>query len=670
MSLQKLKKLNLKNYQINVDVDNILWVTMNVADKGENVLDVDVLSELDTILDLVTDTPEIIGLGLLSAKNNFIMGADIGAFAHLSNPSEIAELLDSAHGVLDKLDALKIPTACGINGFCLGGGLEVALACKYRVVLNDENHKYKSSIGFPEVKLGIYPGFGGTFRSVAQLGPINAMTMMLTGRNVKPSGARASGIAHKLVDTRDKLRWEIRKAFLKKRMPKNKIGFFKNLPNVFFIRPFMVSKFKSELKKKVAENHYPAPYILIDIWAQSGGDAKKMQRLEKANFADAMLSPTARNLQRIYHISNAMKGLAKNVTDSKPVSHIHVIGAGTMGLDIAMHCVSKGYSVTLQDLNEDLLAKSMKKAKSFFKRRLKKGHLVTRACQRLIPDVNGDGLARADVVIEAVVENLEVKTKIFQQVEKTVSPDTIIATNTSAIPLEKIAAKMKDKTRLIGLHFFNPAHTLPLVEVVKSDFVDSNTLYRGAEFAKNIGKFPLVVKSSPGFLVNRVLAPYIMRALELENNGTHSKETIDLACRKFGMPMGPVELADTVGLDIMNSVAAELKFDVPADSKISKLIEAGHMGRKTGKGFYKWEKGKLLRDGAADNSADLSAIAHDVLSPLWDEAKKCLEEKIVDEKNKQHSADLIDGGIIFGTGFAPHLGGALHYQSTLAKSKS
>ena len=669
MSVQKLNKLKLKHYHVTVDVDNILWVTMDVDKKRENVLDVDVLGELNTILDHVIGASEIVGLGLLSAKNNFIMGADINAFAHLSNTDEIAQLLDSAHSVLDKLDSLKIPTACGINGFCLGGGLEVALACKYRVVLNDENHKNKSSIGFPEVKLGIYPGFGGTFRSVGQLGPIAAMTMMLTGRNIKPSAARGNGIAHKLVDTRDKLRWEIRKTFLKKRMPKTKIGFIKNLPNAFFIRPFMVNKFKSEVKKKANPKHYPAPYLLIDIWAQSGGNAKKMQQLEKENFAVAMLSPTARNLQRVYHISNAMKALAKNVTHSTPVSHIHVIGAGTMGLDIAMHCVSRGYSVTLQDLNQDLLDKSMGKAKKFFQRRLKKPHLVKRACERLTPDVDGNGLTRADVVIEAVVENLDVKVKIFQEVEKKVSKDTIIATNTSAIPLEKIAAKMKDKTRLIGLHFFNPAHTLPLVEVVKSDFVDSNTLYRGAEFAKNIGKFPLVVKSSPGFLVNRVLAPYIMRALELENNGTYSKETIDYACRAFGMPMGPVELTDTVGLDIMFAVAEELDFDIPTDCKMVTLMNNNHVGRKVGKGFYKWEKGKLVKEGTPDSNADLMAIAHDVLSPLWDEAQKCLDEKIVDEQNKKHSSDLIDGGIIFGTGFAPHLGGALHYKSTLGKSK-
>ena len=668
MSVQKLTKLSLKHYQIDVDADNILWVTMDVEKKRENVLDVEVLTELDTILNHTIDSPEIIGLGLLSAKNNFIMGADIGAFAQMNSPDEINVLVDSAHDVLDKLDTLKIPTACGINGFALGGGLEVALACKYRVVLNDAKHEGKSSIGLPEVKLGLYPGFGGTFRSVRTMGPVAAMTMMLKGGSLKPKAALANGIAHKLVDSRDKLRSEIGDALLKKRMPTTQLDFMKTLPNWFFIRPFVVSKMKKELQEKVVENHYPAPYTLLDIWAQSGGDAKKMQRLEKENFAGLMLSPTARNLQRVYHITNAMKALAKNVTDSKPVSHIHVIGAGTMGLDIAIHCVTKGYSVTLQDLNEDVLAKSMAKAKSFFERRLKKPNLVSSACERLVPDVDGNGLARADVVIEAVVEDLDVKVKIFKEVEKKVSKDTLIATNTSAIPIEKIAAKMKDKTRLIGLHFFNPAHTLPLVEVIRSDFADANTAYRGAEFAKNIGKYPLVVKSCPGFLVSRVLAPYIMRALQLENDGTYTKETIDLACREFGMPMGPVELADSIGLEIMVSIANTLKIDVPSDSKIIGLIDAGNLGRKTGKGYYTWEKGKLVGEGSADSNADLSAIAHEVLSPLWDEAQKCLKEKIVNEKNKQHSADLIDGGLIFGIGFAPHLGGPLHYKSTL-KSK-
>lgn len=669
MSANKLDKLKLENFNVKWDCENILWAIIDCKDKSENTLDIEVLAEFDKILDFANDNAnELKGLGLLSAKKNFIMGADVNSFADLNEHNKINELINKAHLIFDKLDNLKIPTACGINGFCLGGGLETALAFKYRVVLNNQETKYKSSIGFPEVKLGIYPGFGGTFRSISQLGPINALTMMLTGKNLKPSGAKASGIAHKLVDTKDKLRWTIRRKLLKLdgKIEKTKAGFFKSLPNNPLISLFIYNKFKSELKKKANPKHYPAPYKLLDIWKESLSDYAKMQKLEKANFAEMMTSKTARNLQRIFYISNAMKGLAKSASN-KSIRNVHIVGAGTMGCDIAIHCAGKGYRVTIQDLSDDMLKKAKTNANKFFTKRLKKPELIKQAMTRFIIDKEGSGLSSADVVIEAIVENLEVKQKLFKEVEAKVAKDTILATNTSAIPLEKIAQSMVDKTRLIGLHFFNPAHTLPLVEIIKSDFVNQEFLDIGAKFVKDMGKFPLIVKSSPGFLVNRVLAPYIMSALKLEDEGTYNKETIDKACREFGMPMGPIELADTVGLDIMLNVAKELKLKIPKGSKVEKLIQDGKLGRKTNSGYYNWKKGRPVETESVDKKIDLSEIAHTVLSPLWVEAKLCLDEKIVWDTDKQKSSDLIDGGIIFGTGFAPHLGGALNYMKSLDK---
>jgi len=669
MSANKIDTLSLENFNIKWDFENILWVVIDCKDKSENTLDNEVLAEFDKILDFANDNSnELKGLGLLSAKKNFIMGADVNSFADLNEHNKINELIDKAHSIFDKLDNLKIPTACGINGFCLGGGLETALAFKYRVVLNNQATKYKSSIGFPEVKLGIYPGFGGTFRSISQLGTINALTMMLTGKNLKPSGAKASGIAHKLVDTKDKLRWTIRKKLLQLngKIEKPKAGFFKSLPNNPLISSFIYNKFKDRLNKKVNPKHYPAPYKLLDIWKESGSDYVKMQKLEKSNFAEIMLSKTARNLQRIFYISNTMKGLAKSA-GNKTIRNVHVIGAGTMGCDIAIHCAGKGYRVSIQDLSDDMLKKAQTKANKFFTKRLKKPELVKQAMARFIIDKEENGLLSADIVIEAIVENLEIKQKLFKDVEAKVAKDTILATNTSAIPLEKIAQSMADKTRLIGLHFFNPAHTLPLVEIIKSDFVNQKFLDIGAKFVKDIGKFPLIVKSSPGFLVNRVLAPYIMSALQLENKGVHNKEIIDKACREFGMPMGPIELADTVGLDIMLDVAKELKIRIPKGSKVEKLIQDGKLGRKTNSGYYNWEKGKPVKTESVDKNTDLLKIAHTVLSPLWIEAKLCLDEKIVWDTNEQKSSDLIDGGIIFGTGFAPHLGGPLNYMKSLDK---
>lgn len=662
--------LSLKHYTVTRDADNIVWVTMDVADKSENVLDVPVLSELGDIVTALENDTTVRGMGLLSAKRNFIMGADINAFSDLKTPDEITVLLDKAHDVLDRLESLTIPTACAINGFCLGGGLEVALAFKYRVVLNDEAHKTKSSIGFPEVKLGIFPGFGGTFRSIAQLGAMNALPMMLSGRSYKPNACRAMGIAHKLVDNRGQMRWVMRKALLRGKMQTPTAKFWQRAGSVWGVRSLIANKMEREVTKKANPDHYPAPHCLINMWRQLGDNPAKMQALEKTNFADMMLTRTARNLQRIYHISNAMKGLAKKAPKSAPkIQNIHVIGAGTMGADIAIHCVVRGFNVTLQDLNPDMLQNALGRATKYFKKRLRDPLLVERALARFKLDSDGVGVQSADVVIEAIVEDLDIKTKVFRQVEKTAPAHAILATNTSAIPLEEIAKNMQDKTRLIGLHFFNPAHTLPLVEVVQSKTVTDDWVALGAKFAKDLGKFPLIVKSSPGFLVNRVLAPYMLRAVEWEQAGEYDRDTIDYACRLFGMPVGPLELCDSVGLDIVLSVADTLNLPTDGAERLTQWVADGKLGRKTGQGYYRWQNGKPIDRKVAPHARNLKHIAHEILSPLWTEAQTCLDEKIIFEKDTQTSADLIDGGLIFGIGFAPHLGGALHYAKTLEKNK-
>jgi len=537
-----------------------------------------------------------------------------------------------------------VPFVAGIHGFCLGGGLELALACHYRIAVNND----KTRIGFPEVNLGIFPGFGGTGRSVRQAGPIDAMQIMLTGRLLKAGAARGMGLVDRLVRHRDNLRWEGRKAVLQKRQSKP-APFIKRLMALGPARPYLVNKLREETAKKVSREHYPAPYALIDLFEKHGDDWRTMSAGEISAFVPLMGSETATNLRRVFFLSEGLKKQGLRGESKPQFNRVHVVGAGVMGGDIAAWCALRGLSVTLQDLDIERINPALDRAKRLFQKRLKKSREVAAAMARLDADVEGKGISRADVIIEAVVEKLEIKHKVFLDLEARAKPTAILATNTSSIELERIAEGMKDPSRLIGLHFFNPVAQLPLVEVIRSRFNTDAEVALGASFALAISKSPVIVKSAPGFLVNRVLMPYMLGAVERVEKG-ESKELIDAAAVAFGMPMGPIELMDTVGLDVGKSVAQELGHPVPEGSKFAALVNAGKLGRKTGSGFYTWEKGKAQK-GPVPEHPDLASLGRELVKPLVDTTEIVVAENVV------ASAGLADIGVILGTGFAPFLGG-------------
>ena len=383
-----------------------------------------------------------------------------------------------------------------------------------------------------------------------------------------------------------------------------------------------------------------------------------MKVAETRYFAPLMVSDTSRNLRRVFRLSEMLKDLAPKDVAFRPL-RAHVIGAGTMGADIAAWCVVSGMEVSLQDLSDKQLADAQGRAKKLFRRRLKRKTAVDAAMARLILDKDGAHLPRADVVIEAIVEKLEAKQGLFKALEPRLKPGAVLATNTSSLPVEEIASALEDPGRLIGLHFFNPVAQLPLVEVVQSPLSRDDEVKRGCAFVKAIGKFPLIVASKPGFLVNRVLAPYMMAAMERFENGTE-RELIDEAARSFGMPVGPLELADQVGLDICLHVAEILGIDQGAgkDSALGRLVAEGKLGKKTGAGFYEWEKGKPKREPGEYDAEELARLGEALVAPLIDECERCLADGIV------ASADLVDAGVIFGTGFAPFRGGPLHYRAS------
>jgi 3-hydroxyacyl-CoA dehydrogenase len=636
-----------KHWSFHTDLEKIGWLTIDTPNASVNTLSREAIMELETLVARFEDlasSGELAGVVILSGKSSgFIAGADVSEFDAMSDFSVLPEALRRTHALFARIEALKVPVVAGIHGFCLGGGLELALACHYRIAVNDE----KTRIGFPEVNLGIFPGFGGTGRSIRQAGPVDAMQIMLTGKTLRAGAARGLNLVDKLVRHRDMLRWEGRKAVLSKRKS-SEAGWTKKLAALPLVREAIANQMRKQAGKKARREHYPAPYALIDLFEKHGNDWRAMIRGEVDGFVPLMGSPTATNLRRVFFLS---EGLKKQGIKGVRFGRVHVIGAGVMGGDIAAWCAYRGMSVTLQDLDMERIQPALDRAKKLFQKRYKKKREVDAAMLRLTADPAGTGVARADVIIEAVVEKLEVKQSIFSGIEAKMKPGAIMATNTSSIELERIAEALKDPARLIGLHFFNPVAQLPLVEVIRSRFNTDEEIGKGASFALAIGKSPVVVKSAPGFLVNRVLMPYMLGAVERVERG-ESKELLDAAAVAFGMPMGPIELMDTVGLDVGKSVATELGHAVPEGSKFARLIAEGKLGRKSGEGFYKWEKGKAIK-GETPQHADLAGLGRELVRPLVDMTEVVVGEGVV------ASPELADIGVIMGTGFAPFLGGPL-----------
>ena len=647
---------DLKDWRLMVDQWGIAWAELDREGESQNSLGRRPLEELAQIVEKVEEGArgrEIRGLVISSGKERgFIVGADIREFADLTSEMDVIDKLRPVTALFDRIERLPVPVVCAINGFCLGGGLELALACHYRIATRDPSTK----LGFPEIKLGIFPGFNGTARSIRQAGAPAAMKTMLTAKMLSASAARGIGIVDELVAARGSLLWAARKAILRKRTSKP-AGLAKSVFSMWPARGLVAARMRSETRKKVREDHYPAPFRLIDLFERYGGNEEAMKAAETRAFAPLMVSEQSKNLRRVFWLSELLKGQAPKKFPWRP-TRVHVIGAGTMGADIAGWCVASGMQVTLQDISPEQIEKGIAAQGKLFSRKFKAKPQRDAARARLIADPNGDGLARADVVIEAIVENLEIKQKVLKEIEGKLKSDALLATNTSSLMIEDIAAGLPDPGRLIGLHFFNPVALMPLVEVVRGSSSREDEVKRGAAFVAAIDKFPLITKSVPGFLVNRVLTPYMFGAMQRLETG-EDKERIDEAARTFGMPMGPIELADAVGLDVCAHVARILKF--PSEgSQLSRLVAAGKLGKKTGEGFYAWKDGKVEKSERTFDGAEMERLGRELVEPMIVEAQRCLDEHVVE------NADLVDAGVIFGTGFAPFRGGPLHYKTAHA----
>jgi 3-hydroxyacyl-CoA dehydrogenase/enoyl-CoA hydratase/3-hydroxybutyryl-CoA epimerase len=631
-----------EHFDLTHDEAGIAWLTIDVKGRSANVLSHAVMAELFAVVDSLTATPPK-GFVFRSGKpRGFIFGADINEFAGLATRGAVEAHIAGVLACFQKIEDLACPTVILIDGICVGGGLELALAFQRIIAIDDA----ACQVGFPEISLGLLPGYGGSARACERMGPAAALQLVLHGRPLKAHAALAAGAIDHLVADREDLAQAARDAVA------GKIA--RAIPSVTNDLAGMIKAERANLLTRTSPRNTPAPFAILDHFSVSDLSKNNLIANETKLFSELMMTPASAGLRRVFQLNDAVK---KGTRGDSDITRLHVIGAGTMGGDIAAVAAMSGFSVTLQDLDPAAIDGAMVRAATLYERRLKDPRRIEETLGRLDADPDGAGLAAADLVIEAVAERLEVKQKVFAAAEAVMKPDAIMATNTSAIPLEQIGSALADPGRLIGMHFFNPVPVLPLVEIVYTEASRQDFVTRAMYACGAMKKQPIRCKSSPGFLVNRALLPYMFRAIEAMHEGA-DPDKLDQALVRFGMPMGPIELCDQVGLDVCLDAGSVIGMSDLAAARLSGLIEAGNLGRKTGSGFYEWDGKKAIRPRGDYPDADLDSIAVDLLAPLVAECRAAVAEGVVD------SADMADAACIFGIGFPAFRGGPLFWDES------
>lgn len=640
--------LRFSHWHPQIRDDGVVVLSLDRHDSSVNAMSQDVLLELGDLIERIAmDPPKAVVIQSIKAAG-FIAGADLKEFQEFDRRGTVNDAIRRGQSTYQKLAELPCPTVAAIHGHCLGGGTELALACRYRVASNDASTR----IGLPETQLGIFPGWGGSSRLPQLVGAPAAMDMMLTGRNLSASAARNIGLVDKVVAPAVLLDTAVSLALKGTTRP------FKHratawITNTWLARKLLAPQMAKQVARKARKEHYPAPYALINTWARTGGSPIQT-RLDAERRAVVKLAgtPTARNLIRIFFLTERLKALGGK---DHGIQHVHVVGAGVMGGDIAAWSAYKGFNVTLQDREQRFIDPAMERAQALFAKRVKDDSKRPAVAARLKADLAGEGVAQADLVIEAIIENPEAKRELYQSLEPRMKADALLTTNTSSIPLDELRDHIQRPAQFAGLHYFNPVAQMPLVEIIHHDGMAPETERRLASFCKALGKFPVPVAGTPGFLVNRVLFPYMLEAATAYAEGVPGP-VLDKAAVKFGMPMGPIELLDTVGLDVAAGVGKELApflgLQVPAALA---TVEQGKRGKKDGQGLYKWENGRAQKPDVPANYEVPADLEDRLILPLLNEAVACLHDGVVAD------ADLLDAGVIFGTGFAPFRGGPIQY---------
>ena len=652
--------------------DSICVLTFDRPGSSANIFDFQTLEALAQELEFIGRQPKFKGVIFISAKRSvFIAGADLNIMAKENLSAEEAEvLIDLGQMVMNRIAALPIPTVAAINGAAVGGGYELGLACDYRIASPDKAAK----IGLPETKIGLLPGWGGSTRLPRLIGLPKALDIILAGKTVPPKLALKLGIVDELCPAEYLVEAAVRK--IQRGKPQRPSHWLTNNAPVAAIIAWRLRK---QLLAKT-RGHYPAVIKALEVVTRGiSGTVTASLALERAGIVELMRSSTGRNLINLFFLQeNARKRTvpgAVSATDPAPVRRTAVIGAGIMGAGIAQWISSRRIPVIFRDLNTAQVAKGMATVAKLYHDGVKHhnftAHEARAGMDFIHPAPDEVPLHQTDLVIEAAVEDLELKKKIFRRLDELVSEHTILATNTSALPVSEIAAATRHPGRVVGLHYFNPVHRMQLVEVIAARQTDPEVLRRVLRFTQQTGKLPVLVKDSPGFLVNRILMPYLVEAGNLFEAGAKI-EDLDNVMLDFGMPMGPMRLLDEVGLDVAQHVAGTLathfsdRMQVPVC--IRAMTAAGLLGRKSGRGFYLHPKGKAAQPNPQAStyvkSQQARAITREELQErmvflMVNEAARCLEEQVVGEPAE------VDFGMVMGTGFAPFRGGPLRYTDTV-----
>src|SRR5687767_3926134 len=648
--MERVEAKNLaKHWRWEKDREGLVWLTFDKQGESANTFSREALEEFGRALDAIAvEKPK--GLIIRSAKESFIGGADIQEFANFKGPEDAIAFTRLGWDTFQKLHELPFPSTAMVNGFCMGGGMEMSLACRYIVALDDAKTRFAQ----PEVMVGVIPAWHAMEWLPQRVGPAVAMDLLLTGKSIDAKRAKRIGLADQAVPLR--IFENTARMITLEAPPRKKLSLLNRLM-LGPLKGVVAAQARKQVARKARREHYPVPYAIIDIWKNFGGNALIVPPEHPSSIHQLIQHPTGQNLVRIFFLQDRMKGLGKG-TDFK-ARHVHIVGAGVMGGDIAAICAMRGLRVTLQDTAPERIAPAVKRAADLFKRRMRDKARERDALDRLIPDVSGQGARHADVIIEAIFENLDAKRALFARLEALAKRDALLATNTSSLKLADIATVLKDPSRLVGIHFFNPVPLLQLVEVVSGERTNPDLAKKAAAFVRQIDKLPLPAKDSPGFLVNRVLGPYMLNAFRMLDQG-HKPETLDRAMEDFGMPMGPAELADTVGLDICLAAGKSLaKGATQVPEILANKVSLGHLGKKSGQGIYRWVNNKPVK-GQPDTYDQTLVDA--LIEPYLREAEAVLAEGIVADE------DLVDAGLIFGTGFAPFRGGPLHYIKSRGKA--
>jgi 3-hydroxyacyl-CoA dehydrogenase/enoyl-CoA hydratase/3-hydroxybutyryl-CoA epimerase len=656
----------------------VLWI--DVPDRTHNVLSRELLADLDQALDRLAGDRSLTLLVLTSRKPaGFLAGANLEDFTKVKGPEDAVAAVERGQQLFDKVAQFRVPAVAVIHGVCLGGGLELALACGYRVVVDQPG----TQLGFPEIKLGLLPAWGGTQRLPRVVGIERAIQVILQGQQLNAAEALRWGLADAVEKTQADAIRLVQEQFVDKarhdgKRPKTKPPlrtWRQRLLESTSLGRWLLFRGAERIVRRRVPDDMPAP--LEALRSIRTGMARGMAdglAYEREAIGRLATTPVCRNLVTLFFLmERARKPADAEATDGSLPRRIGVVGAGTMGAGIAQLAAIKGFQVVVQEINEGALAAGIKKIEDLFAKAAERKVLTADEARQKVAGMgkttNWEGFADTDLVIEAAIEDLDKKRAIFRELESRTRPDTLLATNTSSLSVTDLQKGLAHPERVGGLHFFNPVHKMPLVEVICAPLTNEPTAKVLAKWAAGLGKTPVVVKDGPGFVVNRILAPYINEAGILVAQGM-PVEQIDRVMRRFGMPMGPLELLDTIGLDIAahvaQSVAPAFGDRLTPHPALEKLVQQGYLGQKSGAGFYRYNGKKkrvntealaaLSKEvGQASGSLDPEEARERMVLLMINEAAACLAEALA------ATADVIDLAMIMGTGWAPHRGGPLRY---------